>query len=244
MEQTQTMKDRLLDQSNKSDIPTITYVTPKAIIFYTAAILAILGMFGNWFAIDLDLGYLQLNDVLGTVNPFTMGGALSELEDSLGMLSLFMPSDFMDGLGMLRFFSYVLMILAIVSIALYVYAALLRLKENDRCARIGKLAAGCALLTVVGFVGMAVVLLSAMEVSSVLGSALGIILISPCAITLASACITIYCAPMDMGFKEDVVIYYDGTIKIDKGPKWTCNACHRRNLSRLEKCYYCGMEKQ
>ena len=70
MNQNMTMKDRLMDQSNKSDIPTITYITPKAIIFYIAAILAILGMFGNWFALDLNLGYFQLDDILGTVNPF------------------------------------------------------------------------------------------------------------------------------------------------------------------------------
>ena len=238
-----TMKDRLMDQSNKSDIPTITCITPKAIIFYIAAILAILGMFGNWFALDLNLGYFQLDDILGTVNPFTMGGSLGELEDSLGMLAAFMPGEFMDGLGMLRFFSYVLMVLAVVSIALYAYAAFLRLKENDQCARFGKLAALCVILTVVGFIGMVLVLLSAMEITSVLGSALSTILISPCAITLACAVVTFFCAPMDMGFKEDVVIYYDGTIKIDNGPKWTCGTCHRKNLSRLDKCYYCGTKK-
>lgn len=243
MDQNKTMKEKLLDPSNKSDIPTITYVTPRAIIFYIAAIAAIVAMFGNWFALDLDLGYVQLNEVLGTVNPFTMVGALGDVEESLGVFSMLLPSDVLDGLAMLKFVSCVLMVLAIASIVLYAYAAFLRIKENDKTARFGKLASLCALLTVVGFAGMVISLLSALDASSYIGSALGKILTGPCAVTLLCAVVTASCAAMDMGFKEDVVIYYDGTLKIDRGPKWRCSSCRRNNLSLLEKCYYCGKEK-
>lgn len=243
MDQNKTMKERLLDQSNKSDIPTITYVTPRAIIFYVAAIAAILGMFGNWFALNLNLGYVQLNEVLGTVNPYTMAGALGDIKDSLGMFSMLLPEEVMNGLGVLQFMSCVLMVLAVGSIVLYVYAAFLRMQENDQTARFGKLAALCALLTVVGFIGMVIGLLVSLDASAYIGDALGKILTSPCLITLIGLVVSAYCAVMDMGFKADAVIYYDGTIKIDRGAKWRCTCCHRNNLSMLEKCYYCGKEK-
>lgn len=242
--QNMTMKERLLDESNKSDIPTITYITPKAIIFFISAAATILSMFGNWFAIDLDLGYLRLDDILGTVNPFTISGAMGEIEESLGVLGAFMPSDVMDGLAMLKFVSIVLLILAIGAIVLYVYAAFLRLKENHQTMRFGRLGALCALLTVVGFTAMVMGLLFALEASSVIGSALGKILSGPCLITLIGAFVSSYCAVMDMGFKENVIIYHGGIIKIDRGPKWKCSCCRRNNLSRLEHCYYCGTEKQ
>lgn len=239
-----TMKERLMDQSNKSDVPTITYVTPKAIIFFISAIATIIGMFGNWFALDLDLGYFQLNDILGTVNPFTMSGSLGEIEDSLGVFAAFMPADVMDGIAMLKFISIILMVLAVGAIVLYVYAAFLRFKENDQTARFGRLGALCALLTVVGFIGMVVGLLSALDVSSAIGSAIGKIFGSPCVFTLIGAMVSAYCAVMDVGFKEDVVIYHDGVIKIDRGEKWKCSCCKRRNLSLLENCYHCGAKKQ
>lgn len=243
MDQNKTMKERLLDQSNKSDIPTITYVTPRAIVFYVAAVVAILSMFGNWFALSVNLGYVQLNEVLGTVNPFTMVGALGDVEESLGVFSMLLPSEVMNGLGVLRFVSCILMVAAIGAIVLYVYAAFLRIKENDKTARFGKLASLCALLTVVGFIGMVIGLLTALDASAYIGSALGKILTGPCTVTLICAAITASCSVMDMGFKEDVVIYYDGTLKIDRGPKWRCSSCRRMNLSLLEKCYHCGKEK-
>lgn len=241
--QNKTMKERLLDQSNKSDIPTITYITPKAIIFFISAAVTIFSLFGNWFDLDLDLGYLRLDDILGTVNPFSMAGALAEVEDSLGLFGAFMPGKVMDGLAMLKFISIALMVLAIGAIVLYVYAAFLRLKENDQTVRFGRLGALCALLTVVGFAGMIIGLLSALDASSVIGSALGKILTGPCMVTLIGAVVSGYCAVMDMGFKEDVVIYHNGVIKIDRGEKWKCTCCRRKNLSLLENCYYCGTKK-
>lgn len=243
MDQNKTMKERLLDQSNKSDIPTITYVTTRAIIFYVCAVAVVIGMFGNWFALNLNLGYLQLNEVLGTVNPFTMVGALGEVKESLGMFGMFLPADVMNGLGALQFVSYVLMILAIGAVVLYAYAAFLRIKENDQTARFGKIGAVCAIATVVVFIGMVVGLLVALDASSYIGGAIGKIMTGPCMITLICAAVSAWAAVMDMGFKEDVIIYHDGTLKIDRGTKWKCSCCHRKNLSMLEKCYYCGKEK-
>lgn len=242
--QNMTMKDRLLDPSNKSDIPTITYVTPKAIIFVVSAIVTIISMFGNWFSLDLDLGYLQLDDILGTVNVFRMPAALGEIEESIGIFSAFLPSSVTDGFALLKFVSFVLMALGIAAIALYACAAFLRLQTNDKTALFGRIAALCAALTGIGFIAMVAGLLNALDASSIIGNALGKILTGPCLITLIGAGVSAFCAVLDTGFKEDVVIYHTGIIKIDQGPKWKCSSCNRKNLSRLDKCYYCGAKKE
>ena len=238
-----TMKERLLDQSNKSDTPTITYVTTKAILFFISAVATIASLFGNWFALDIDLGYFSLDDVLGTVNVFRMPAAINEIEESFGMFGVFLPEDIKSGLAMVKFACYALMILAIAAIALYVYAAILRIKRDDNTAKFGRIAAGCAVLTVVGFVLMVGVLLNSLEAMNLFGSAIGKILSGPCLVTLVGAIVSAICAVMDIGFKEDVVIYHNGVLKIDRGPKWRCSCCHRRNLSLLEKCFYCGTNK-
>ncbi|MBQ8835144.1 MAG: hypothetical protein IJ001_09530 [Oscillospiraceae bacterium] len=244
MEQNTTMKERLLDPSNKSDIPTITYVTPKAIIFFVAVIATIVSMFSNWFAMDLDLGYFQLNDVLGTVNVFRMPVTLGEIEESIGMFSAFLPGEVKTGFAIIKLVSIVLMLVGAVAIVSYAYAAFLRLQKNDKTAKFGRLGALCAVLTVVGFISMVIGLLFALDASSAIGNALSKILSGPCTVTLLGALASGYCAVMDVGFKEDVVIYHNGILKIDKGPKWRCRCCHKKNLSRLEKCYYCGTEKK
>ena len=243
MGQYKTMKERLLDPANKSDIPTITYVTTRAIVFYITALLAVVGMFGNWFALDLNLGYVQLNEVLGTVNPFTIVGAIRDIEDALGMFSMFLPDEIIRGLGIIKFAGCVLMVLSVASIVLYAFAAYLRLKENDKTVRVGKIAALCAMVTVAVFIGLIIGLLVSLDASEYIGSAIGKILTSFCLITLLCSAISMWAAVMDMGFKEDVVIYHDGILKISRGKKWRCTGCARKNLSLLEKCYYCGKEK-
>lgn len=243
MEQNKTMKERLLDPTNKSDIPTITYVTTRAIVFYITAVLAVVGMFGNWFALDLNLGYVQLNEILGTVNPFTMVGAISDIEETLGMFSMLLPDEIIRGFGIIQFVSFVLMVLSAASVGLYVYAAFLRLKENDMTVRFGRIAALCAMTTVAVFVGLIIGLLASMGASAYIGSAIGKILTSSCLITLLCAAVSMWAAVMDTEFKENVVIYHNGILKIDRGPKWRCVGCGRKNLSLLDKCYYCGKEK-
>lgn len=243
MEENKTMKERLLDPANKSDIPTITYMTPRAIIFYTAAVAAIVGMFGNWFALDLDLGYFQLNEILGKINPFTMVKGVGEVINSLGVLSAFLPEEVMSALRLLSVVSWMLMILAIGAIVLYAYAAYLRISENDMTAKYGRIASICAAITSCGFAAVVVCLLAALDANDYIGSALGMIASGPCMVTLVAAVAAGCCAVLDMGFKEDVVIYHNGVLKIDRGPKWKCACCGRKNLSLLEKCYYCGKDK-
>lgn len=239
-----TMKDRLMALSEDSDRPTVTYITPKAICFYASAVIAVVCMFMNWLSLDLDLGYLQLHDILGTLNVFTLPGGIGEIKDALAGFSMFLPDGVMQGISAARFAGVVLMAVSIASIACYTYAAFLRIKEDDNCAKFGKLAALLAVLTVVGFVALIVVILNAIDASAAVGEILGKILTGPCVITLVAALVSAYCAVMDMAFKENVVIYHDGRLKIDNGPEWKCEKCGKKNLSLLERCYNCGAARK
>ena len=240
------MKERLMRASEGSDMPTVTYVTTKAIIFYISAGVTIVCMFLNWFALDIDIPYLNLNakEVLGTVNVFTLPGALSEIMDSpwLSMLP-----EIKDGLSGAHFISIVLMLAAVASIGCLGFSVYFRLRENDKCVLIGRLGAIFAAAASIGFIVLVNSsigsFLRAIDATEAAESVMQIVLTGPCAFTLIAAVVVAICAVRDMGFKENVVIYHNGIMKIDNGPLWRCSCCHRRNLSLLKKCYYCGNEK-
>lgn len=227
-----------------SDTPTETFVTTRAIIFYISSILAIVCMFLNWLPLDIELGLARFSDVLGTINAFTLIGAMSDLKESVGILSYWLPDELTSGFSLVSVVGGILFIAGIAAIVLYAYSMLLRLKEDDRCVRIGKLAALVAVGISVGFMLLVMSCVLAMDMSDALGQVMGDVLTGPCMLTLICALVSGYCAVRDMQYKEDVVIYYNGLLKIDNGPKWRCDSCHRSNLSRLEKCYYCGIKKK
>lgn len=44
----------------------------RSILFILAGVVACVSLFRNWFPANLDLGVIQLEEVFGTVNPFTL----------------------------------------------------------------------------------------------------------------------------------------------------------------------------
>lgn len=239
-----TMKDKLQMAADGSDHPTITYQTPKAFTFYVSATITVISMFLNWLSLDIDLGYFRLEEVLGTVNLFTLPGSMGDIKDVLSPYGMFLPEGLMSGLSTAQFVGIVLMVAACAAIACYIYAIFLRIKEDDNCAKFGKLAAMVTIAVFVGFVVLISASLSAIDAAAAMSQIMTKILTGAGAITLVGAIVTLCCANMNIGFKEDVVIYHNGIIKIDKGPKWRCKSCRKKNLSRLERCYYCGMKKE
>lgn len=241
------MKDRLLAQAGNSDRPTITYFTTRAVLFYISAAITIFSLFQNWLVIDLDLGYFQMESILGTVNPFRIPGALGNVKEMLSAYSMFLPDGLMNGLSIAQTFGYLLLLLAAGSVACYVYSAFLRIKENDTCARFGRIAALLAVLTVVCFTVLITVgIESVMKVTGYSGASVLVlkkVFSGPALVSLIGAAISAYCAVMNAEFKENVVIYHDGKLRIDRGEKWRCKNCGKKNLSLLERCYYCGTEK-
>ena len=227
----------------RSDIPTETFVTPKAFVFFGSAIAAVICLFMNWLPLDLNLGYLELEDVLGTINVFTLFGAVSNLKEVLGMFGVLLPDGVTLGFVIIRISGLLLSACGIAVIVLYSYAAFHRLKGDDKCVRAGKLAALITCMTVFLFVLLVLICFMAMDIMEAFGQVVGKVLTGPCMFTLIAAIISGYCAVRDSRFKENVVIYHNGEIKIDDGPMWKCASCRRKNLSLLQKCYYCGKEK-
>lgn len=227
-----------------SDMPTVTFITPKAVTFYISSVVTTICMFLNWFSLDLDLGFMRFSDVFGTVNIFTLASTAMKVKDVGGILGAYLPRSVTVGFAFVLLISVALMLAGVTAIALYVYAIILRIQGNDRTVRVGKMAALLTVGTALGFILLITCCVVAMEITEALGQVMGILLSGPCMFSLIGGVVSGYCAVRDMGFKEDVVIYHNGVIKIDNGPKWKCNCCYRNNLSRLERCYYCGAERK
>ncbi len=222
---------------------TYTFVTRKAIVFYISAALTIVSMFLNWFPLDIDLEFVSMENVLGNVTIFTLPGALGELKESLGVLASFLPENVSNAFSAVQFVCYILAVAGIASCVLYIYAAYLRIKAQDKTVLVARIAAGLAIVSAFGFAAMISVVMSKLGVSNALGAVLGTVCKSAWLVTVIGAVISLCCAVMNMEPKEDVVFYHDGSWKISRGPKWTCSGCNRKNYALLERCYYCGKKK-
>ncbi len=230
-------------QEEKEEL-SYTFVTRKAIVFYISSVVTVVSMFFNWLPVDLDFEYFQINEVLGKVNVFTLPGALKELKETLGIMWSFLPNDVQSGYSVIQFCSYILLTMAAASIALYVLAVYLRLKIKDRTVLAGRLAAALAILSAVGFAAMVAYVISAVGDSDGISAIIGVVVKTPWITVVLGGIVCWFCAIMNMEPKENVVFYHDGSWKIDRGEKWRCNLCHRRNLSLLDRCYYCGTQKK
>ncbi len=222
-----------------SDEVEYTFLTKKAMGFYISSLLAVVCMFMNWLPIDLDFEFIELHNVFGTMNIFTLSGALGELKEGLGIFGSLLP----EGYGITQFFGVVLMLIGVISIGCYAAAIVLRLMGKDEFVRLGKLGALTACVGSVGFLILACVCFRKVLGVGTLPEVAGTILKSPWSITLVCALVSAYCAVRNMEPKEDIVIYHNGKVRISRGPKWNCRCCGRRNLDLLEKCYYCGRDK-
>lgn len=88
----------------------------RSILFILAGVVACVSLFRNWFPANLDLGVIQLEEVFGTVNPFTLRSILVDLESELGLWAEFLPQGFEE----LKTWSMVLMVTAGAAVLLYV----------------------------------------------------------------------------------------------------------------------------
>lgn len=239
MEQIRNYKNIKNFQRDDSDEVEYTFVTKKAIVFYISSVLAIVTMFMNWLPLDIDLKYLKLRNVIGTMNAFTLPFALGDLKKGLGVFGSMLP----EGYDIAQFFSVILILICGVAIVCYIIAIIFRAMGRDESVRIGKLGAVATTMGAVGFLVMACVAFSAVLGEGTIFKVVGIVLKSPWTITFVCSFISHYCAIRNMEPKEDIVTYHDGKVKISRGPKWNCRCCRRKNLDLLEKCYYCGHEK-
>ncbi len=239
MKQTQEKQKGTALTMEQSDQPTYTFHTPKAIAFYVSSVITTVSMFLNWFKMDLNLGIAYLEDVFGKVNVFTMPGAIGDAKEMLSVFGSLLPNDVTSALGTLQIACYALLVCAVAAIVMYAIASYLRIKQKKETDRMGKIASGLVLVTALGFVAVLIGCLNGIGAAEVAGSVMGSIVKSPWLFSVIGAIVTFVCSPLDKCYKEDVVVYHNGILKISNSPRWRCD-CGRENLGRLESCCYCG----
>ncbi len=219
--------------------PTPTYITKSAVAFWAAALIAIVCMFTNWF--PLNMAFFDLEELVGSVSAFTLPGLLEELKDSVGIFGRLLPDEVQRNFAVAQSMSYVLVIAQIAAIGLYGYAAYLRFRGDEKAALMGRTASGLALLGAVGFLLLVIIAFS--EIDGLSDGIVSTVTGSPWIVTVLGAVVTMICSGVDVEYREDTIIFYDGSMVVDRGPKWKCSRCGKKNLSMLTRCYQCGEER-
>ena len=165
------------------------FTVRNAMVILCAAVV-IIGMFLNWYLVEIDLGVLQLNDLIGKINAFTLPRMVFEIEDRLGVLAELLP----DGFEMLKAWSVILSVLGAVTVAMFTSAIVFNLlRKNKYIDLLSFGAATGAIATVIIFSRVV------MEVYSVTGAAaagynaLSILMKTPWLIVLLGGAVTILC---------------------------------------------------
>ena len=149
----------------------------RGILFILAAVLGTASMFTNWFPVNLDLGYIQLNEVLGKINALTLSKMVRELEEMLGALAAFLPPEF----AQLKKWSTVLMGCGIITIALYVIGCALVITGKNEYRDAVAVSAGLgAIVTTVVFCALISAVYEATGAGAVKKDALSLVMDSPC----------------------------------------------------------------
>ena len=160
----------------------------RSIVFMLAGAVACISMFGNWFPVNLELGMLQIEELFGTVNPFTFHSLVTRIESELGGFAVFLPEGFED----LKTWGMALKVCAGVTVLLYVIGAaqiILRKLKFHNLVCCG--AAAGAIINVMIFRNL---IEDIYDVTGSLGAsdyAVSVVMESPCGITLLCAILSV-----------------------------------------------------
>ena len=161
----------------------------RGILFILAAVLGTASMFTNWFPVNLDLGYIQLNEVLGKINALTLSKMVKELEEMLGALAAFLPPEF----AQLKKWSAVLMGCGVMTIALFVIGCVLVVTGKKAYRDAVAVSAGLgAIVTTAAFCTLISAVYEATGASAVKKDALSLVMDSPCKFVLACGVLSIF----------------------------------------------------
>lgn len=215
---------------------------PRAIVFYIAVAVTVTCMFFSWFALDLNLGYVDLGDMVGAINVFTLPGALTEIRDAISPVASLLPDDFTRGLGVAVVFGYTAMILGIGAIVCFALAVAHRVNNKENVVKLCGMATVATLLAAVIFTVLVCVIVTKLAGDMFTFYALGRVLGSPCALSIFGALVAIITA----GEGEEWVRHYteriDTTIEEhphDPATEWVCSSCMTVNKTEQKFCK-CG----
>lgn len=153
-----------------------------------AGLVVIICMFLNWFPADLDLGVVQIDEVLGKVNAFTFAATIRELEDHLGMLASVLP----EAYGQLKTWSIVLAGFAVVTISVYISAFVLRVLRKNKYVNLLSVAASVfAVATSYIFYSIACNIYNNLSITALGYSVMNVVAKSPCTIVALAGVVSI-----------------------------------------------------
>lgn len=185
----------------------------RDIVFTLAGVLASVCMFMNWLPINIDLGVIQLNEVLGKINALTLSRIVYELEEALGMLAAYLPSEFAE----LKKWSTLLTGCAVVTLILYLVGIVLLVTGRTKYRNVVAVSASIgAIMTSIAFCSLVSAVYKAAGADAVKYSALSFVLESPCLITLLCGMISAMCTETAtdilFAFAEKCVCATKGTV--------------------------------
>lgn len=165
-------------------------ISPRRILSMFAGVLASVCMFMNWFPLELDLGIMQFNEVLGKVNAFTLPKTLHSIEEAMGMLTSFLPKEFRS----LQIWSVVLAVCAVTTVVLNVSViALYWLKKTDYIEYVIGIASVAAVSTVAIFCSLVTNIYDVIGAAEAGYNALSIVFKSPCLFVLVGSIVSGIC---------------------------------------------------
>lgn len=163
-------------------------ISVKDLLYMVLGIITCVCMLMNWFPVELNLGFAQLDEVFGTVNPFTLYGILSKLESALGIVAGLLPEGFHE----LKMSSMILLVCAAATVGLYATSIILGLRKKEKYKDLlSYAAAAAAIATAVGFCALIARVYSTVGGSLAESTALSVVLGSSCKYALIGAVVSV-----------------------------------------------------
>lgn len=159
-------------------------LTMRDYIVMAVGLVVIVCMFLNWFPVDLDLGVIEIDEVFGNINAFTLSKTLDEIEEHLGVWMFALPEEY----GNLKAQGTALGILGVCTVIAYISVIVLNVLGKKKYVNAATLLAGvCAVITYYIFYSIASDFYNVYSATTVLAE-------SPCTMVLLGGIATIACA--------------------------------------------------
>lgn len=160
------------------------------LLFAVVGLAVIVCMFLNWVPIELNLGAVQLSNVLGNINALNFCARLGELEESIGDWASLLPEKF----DQVKVQSILVAMAAGLTIFAYVTSIVLRFMRKDRYTEALSWLAGIgAIVTCVSFRAVIEGIGEYIGLTTVGYDVLNVVNRSPCTVILLGGVISICC---------------------------------------------------
>lgn len=165
-------------------------VSMGAVIFTVTALVVIVCMFLNWIPLELNLGTIQMDDVLGNINALNLSARFSEMEETLGYWTTLLPEEYEE----VKILSILVTISAGLTILAYVSSLVLRFMGKKQCVEALSWIAGIGvIITCTSFCSVVEGVADYFGLSAAGYDILHNVKHSPCGVMMISGLITICC---------------------------------------------------